>query len=161
LSVVTGQKKPKQMPFERLPEWPRKLAQLITSAREGVPFAWGTFDCAMFCCQWIRELTGTDPGAAYRGKYSTEAEAIAIFGNDLASFAAGVLTPLGAVEVEITYARRGDIVFVDNSTEEHPSPYGALAIVDLDGRYAVCVSATGARLMRLHMKRWKRAWRIG
>lgn len=146
------------MPFSRLPEWPRKLAQLVASARE-VPFAWGTFDCAMFCCQWIRELTGTDPGAAYRGKYSTEAEAISIFGTDLAAFAAGVIVPLGAIEVEVTYARRGDIVFVDNSSEENPSPYGALAIVDLDGRHSVCVSTKG--VARLHMKRWKRAWRIG
>ncbi len=151
------------MPFERLPEWPRKLAQLVTSARE-VPFAWGTFDCAMFCCQWIRELTGTDPGVPYRGKYSTEEEAIAIFssasgGSDLAAFAAGVLTPLGAVEVGVTYARRGDIVFVDNSTVDHPSPYGALGVVALDGRHAVCVSTAG--VLHLHMKRWKRAWQIG
>jgi cell wall-associated NlpC family hydrolase len=141
------------MPLKRSQNWPRKLAQLIGSARE-VPFQWGQFDCALFCCHWVRELTGVDPGAAYRGKYSTEAEAQAIFGADLGVFAASIVLPLGAVEVHPNFARRGDIVFVNNGTS-----YGALGVVSLDGRHASCVSSNG--VVNVHMHRWKRAWQVG
>jgi len=59
----------------------------------------------------------------------------------------------------ITYAQRGDVVWLDNSTVDHPSKYGALGIVSLDGRYAICMSEQGTK--RVHLKRWKRAWRVG
>ncbi len=143
------------MPLQRHPHWPRKLAGRITSARQ-IEFAWGTFDCAMWVCDWIRDVTEgrVDPGANYRGKYSTEAQAQAIFGSDLGSFAASVASAIGVVEVQPRYARRGDIVFVDNRT-----PYGALGVVNLDGRFAACVSQNG--VIPVHMHHWKRAWQLG
>jgi hypothetical protein len=57
-------------------------------------------------------------------------------------------------EVAPRLARRGDVVFVDNSTAE-----GALGLVDLSGTCAACVSQDGYR--RVPMRRWKRAWRVG
>ena len=139
--------------MKRHPQWQRKLAGRITSARQ-LEFAWGTFDCAMWVCDWIRDVTGIDPGANYRGKYSTEAEAQAIFGADLGAFAATVATSIGATEVPPRYARRGDIVHVDNGTT-----YGALGVVNLDARFAMCVSQNG--VVPAHMNHWKRAWQIG
>lgn len=32
-------------------------------------FAPGAHDCAMFVAGWVQQITGTDHGAAYRGKY--------------------------------------------------------------------------------------------
>jgi hypothetical protein len=92
----------------------------------------------------------------------------AIFGSDLGAFATTIASAIGAPEVEPSYARRGDIVFLDNSTPNNPSTYGALGIVDLDGRFAICVTTKG--VLRVHrvdgdrtnrIARWKRAWLIG
>ena len=139
--------------LKRRARWERRLAERIWTARKST-FTWGTFDCAIWTCDWIREATGVDPAASYRGKYSDEAGAIAIFGSDLGNFAATVAGTIGAKEVLPTFARRGDIVFVDNST-----PSGCLGIVNLDGRHAACVWQNG--MLLVHMKRWKRAWQIG
>ena len=53
-----------------------------------------------------------------------------------------------------SYARRGDVVLVDNGTE-----YGCLGVVNLDGQNAACVTDKG--IVLVHIKRWKRAWQIG
>ena len=141
------------MALKRKPKWERALAGRIWTARE-LTFAWGTFDCCTWACDWIRDVTSVDPMAAYRGKYSTEAGAAAIFGASLGNFAATIATSIGAAEVKPTFARRGDIVFVDNGTQ-----YGCLGVVNLDGRHAACVWQNG--LLLVHMNRWKRAWQIG
>jgi hypothetical protein len=141
------------MPLQRFHDWPERLHRIIDASR-AVPFAWGSFDCALHVCNCIREMTGVDPGARYRGTYSNEAGAIAIYGSDLGAFAAGVCASLGCAEVAVTFARRGDIVFLDNGT-----PHGALAIVSTDGRFAACVWTSGLLLVRSN--RWKRAWRVG
>ena len=52
------------------------------------------------------------------------------------------------------FARRGDLLFIDNDT-----PQGAIGVVGLDGRFASCASGKGLVLVRLH--RWKRAWNVG
>lgn len=39
------------------------------------PFGWATFDCLLFIADWVREATGIDPGAAYRGRYTDERSA--------------------------------------------------------------------------------------
>lgn len=42
-------------------------------------FEWGRTDCIMSVCNYVRDLTGTDPAAPWRGSYSDEAGARAIF----------------------------------------------------------------------------------
>jgi hypothetical protein len=146
---------------KRFNNWPRRLHVLIESSK-AVTFAWGSYDCGQFAARWIREATGVDVAAAYRGKYSDEASAEAIFLNghpDLGSFAAAIAAANGMPEVKpVTYAQRGDVVWVDNSTKLNPSKYGALGVVHLDPRYAVCMSDRGT--VRVHMQRWRRAWRV-
>lgn len=39
------------------------------------PFSWGETDCCMFAADWVKELTGRDYAASFRGKYSDEAGA--------------------------------------------------------------------------------------
>jgi hypothetical protein len=141
-------------------DWPERLNRVLEAARSA-EFGWGTFDCALHVANCIRGIvtSGVDVGASYRGKYSDEASAIAIFGTDLGAFAATIAATFGMEEVMPTLARRGDVVFVDNSTPQFPSPYGALGIVSMDGRFAACASTKG--LVHVHMQRWKRAWRVG
>lgn len=133
--------------------WPSRLHRIIDTARQ-VPFEWGVFDCALHVGNCMRAVVGVDPTAPYRGKYHDEAGAAAIYGPSLAAFAAGIAATLGCPEVPVTFARRGDVVWIDNAT-----PQGALGVVSTDGRFASCVSDNGALLVRMH--RWKRAWRVG
>jgi hypothetical protein len=146
--------------MKRLPNWPRRL-HLLTRSSQAVTFDWGHYNCGLFVTRWIREATGLDLGAPYVGKAKDEASAEAIFLNghaDLGSFAAAIATANGMAEVAPTYAQRGDVVWVDNSTSLNPSKYGALGVVSLDARWALCMSDKGT--VRVHMSRWKRAWRV-
>jgi uncharacterized protein DUF6950 len=145
------------MAIQRVHNWRQRLGRMLRSERD-LPFAWGTLDCALHCANCIKAMTGVDPGASYRGTYHDEAGAIAIFGSDLAAFAAGIAASLGMPEVLPTFAQSGDIVHVDNGTA-----YGALGVVGLDNRFALCISdthAAGDNLARLGMDKWKRAWHV-
>ena len=143
------------MSLKRVSNWRTRLDQIISSAQE-LDFEWGSFDCVLHVCNCIRAITvsGTDPALNHRGKYSTEAEAVAIFGSSLQNFIATEAAALGMPEVPVTLARRGDVVFIDNST-----PQGAVGIVSTDGRYASCVGSKGHVLVTIH--RWRRAWQVG
>jgi hypothetical protein len=138
-------------------QWARRLHELVEGSK-AVTFAWGVHDCGQFAARWIIEATGVDVAAAYRGTYTDEPEAEALFLNghpDLGSFAAAIAAANGMPEVmPVACAQRGDVVWVDNLTN-----YGALGVVSLDGRYAVCMSDNGTK--RVHMQRWKRAWKVG
>lgn len=139
--------------MKRVQNWPG-LLPAHTLPTTGKQFQWGRWDCALAVCDAVRALTGVDPGARYRGTYSTEEEARAITGGDLGKFAAAIAAEHGMQEVSPRLARRGDIVFVDNRT-----PDGALGIVDLSGACASCVGQQG--YIRVPMRRWKRAWHVG
>ena len=132
-----------------------RLHRIIESAAE-LSFEWGRFDCALHVSNCVRAITvgAVDPGAAYRGKYSDAAGAAAIYGTNFETFIAGICAGLGMPEVPVTFARRGDVVFIDNDT-----PQGAIGVISLDGRFASCASDKGLVLVR--MQRWKRAWQIG
>jgi hypothetical protein len=87
---------------------------LAISSRQ--PFVWGERDCALWACTWIKERKGVDPGAAYRGRYSTEKECLEIV------HGAGGLEALVSMEFkahglyETVRQRRGDVVLVDIPT---------------------------------------------
>lgn len=44
------------------------------------PFRLGEFDCGLWGADWCVEVTGRDPAAGLRGRYSTEAELAALGG---------------------------------------------------------------------------------
>lgn len=140
------------MPLTRRHDWHFRLAQILESAAE-LSFEWGTFDCALHAANCVRAATGVDLAAPYRGTYSDEAGAAKIYGESLETFVANLAVSSGMPEVPVTFARRGDMVFVDNGTAQ-----GAIGIVSLDARFASCAS-DGLVLVRSH--RWKRAWRVG
>lgn len=53
----------------RLPDWPARLSALVAAAHVQ-PFAWGTHDCCLWAADAVLALTGTDPAAGLRGRYS-------------------------------------------------------------------------------------------
>jgi len=51
-------------------DWRVRLgAYLAAEARR--PFEYGTSDCALFAAGAVKTMTGSDPSAAYRGRYTT------------------------------------------------------------------------------------------
>lgn len=138
--------------MKRFPAWEHRLHQEIERAR-GKSFAWGKFDCAMFACDCIEVMTGEDPAAAYRGKYSDEAGALQLVGDSLLRFAHDIAMACGMPPQHPNFARRGDLVLVNNGT-----PLGALGIVSHHGHFAWC-AADG--LARVKMERWRLSWKVG
>jgi hypothetical protein len=137
--------------LNRLPNWEAALLAWQKTAATRT-FAWGTFDCALAACDAVMAQTGVDPGQKFRGTYSTEAEALKLLGPEgLGGFAAAVAREFGMAEAAPKFAHRGDLVLVDNG-----QPGGALGIVDLSGRFALCVLERGQ--VRMPMARWQRAW---
>lgn len=141
------------MSLVRVTDWQARFAGYLTAAQTRV-FQWGSFDCALAVCDGINAITGTDLGAPYRGTYSSEGQALTIIGGSLGAFAAQIALANGCPQVAAAMARRGDVVLINNAT-----PTNALGQVDLSGRYAWCVAATG--MVRVPMRYWLQAWRIG
>lgn len=75
----------------------------------GREFVWGETDCAMVALGGLSVLAGQDYAAPYRGKWSTEDEALAHYATELPS---GVLAALGAERVAATFAVLGDVITV-------------------------------------------------
>jgi len=77
-------------------------------------FCWGHSDCGMFCADWVWFVRGVDPAAAWRGRYSTEAELSLILkgcGGIIAHFD----RCLGGVGIERSpIPMRGDVVIVES-----------------------------------------------
>lgn len=145
--------------MQRHSRWISRLDSLARSSQP-IAFQWGLYDCGQFVRRAVREMTGIDVlvAAGLTSSYTDEASAEAFFLNghaDLGAFAATIAAANSMPEITpITFARRGNVVWVDNGTT-----YGALGIVSLDGKHALCMGATG--LVRVGMHRWRRAWKVG
>lgn len=88
--------------------WESLLSGHIAEARSGT-FEWGTHDCILWCAGWVRKITGSDPAQDWRGKYSSEDEAVAV----LTSMGFSTWADLAAAhlpETPVALAQRGDIV---------------------------------------------------
>ncbi len=134
--------------MRRFEDWPRRLAAAIEAAR-GRPFSWGEHDCALFAAGVVRELTGEDLAASFRGRYRSKAEAVAILGarGGLEAVATSALgAPLGTPAL----AQRGDVVLVQ--TDE------GLALGICCGPHAAVTGPQG--LAFAPMPAWLKAWRV-
>ncbi len=97
----------------RRQDWPERLAELI-EARRQMPFTWGVFDCAMFAADAVVAVTGEDPLAAVRGRYSTEAaaEAITDAAGGFEAFMVEQFRAFGAPQCPPEFLQRGDVGLV-------------------------------------------------
>ena len=114
----------------RLYNWESRLTAYITAvARDG--FVYGRHDCALFAAGAVQAVTGTDPGADFRGRYRTMKGGLkavrkagfsdhvavmrascpsiirsSVMAGDLAVIGEGVEAALGVVQGEIIYVLR-------------------------------------------------------
>lgn len=93
---------------ERLPDWEARLSEWIVANRSR-EFAWGEWDCILMACSAVEALTGEDPAAEYRGRYS-DAHGAA---KALRKLGKGTLLKTIDAEFErrpVGMARRGDLI---------------------------------------------------
>lgn len=139
----------------RLLDWDARLLAFV-EARRAQPFAWGVSDCCLFACDAILEISGEDPAAWFRGRYSDVRGAAAALrefsdGGTLGDVAARLARELGRDEIALAFASRGDCVLIDGEGAGH-----ALAIV-LDHRI---VAQGPAGLVFLDRGAVLRAWAV-
>lgn len=150
-------------PLRRLPDWEARLSRWINAAQNR---RWdpGRWDCCMSWCDAVLEMTGVDPGARVRGRYTTMLGAaqvvIKLHHPEVDSFEAAVAAEMahhGLVGWErVSQARRGDIVCYD----ERP-PHGVTwGIVDLTGERVVAATRPSG-LMWGPVAKCRRAWAVG
>lgn len=118
-------------------------------------FEWGHTDCVLAVADIVLAMTGTDIAEGYRGKYADHPGAYrtlrAYGGGGLEAAASKKFADLGAREVAVALARRGDVLLFDGP--ELPSL--ALSI----GQYAAAMGDAG--LLFVPALDCRRGWRIG
>ncbi|WP_295560634.1 hypothetical protein [uncultured Sphingomonas sp.] len=135
--------------MQRHAGWETALHDYL-AALSGAVFVWGRLDCALFAAGAVEAMTGVDPAADFRGRYSTPNGAV----RALRRYGAGTLEATIAArfgEIRTAFARRGDLVLVD-------------------GMVGVCVGADAvfigetdgeAGLVRFPRTSWQKAWAVG
>lgn len=99
------------------------LADIARHQRVGntTPFAYGKLDCTLWAADWIRQQTGVDLAADWRGQYSTEAEyrRLLLAEGGLVRVVARAMKRLGAHQIPPADAQPGDIGII--VTEKGPA----------------------------------------
>jgi len=132
----------------RRQDWPLRLNAWLESVRTK-RFVWGEHDCALGAADAVLMMTGTDPAAAFRGRYTSKVGAALII-VEHGGLEAMVTAALGDPLPTPKLARRGDVVLVD-------SPEGQAIAVVL-GASAAGPGPDGA--VFVPMEGWKAAWRV-
>lgn len=136
----------------RFSDWPERLDAALERARK-TEFHWGEHDCCLFAADVVQAMTGHDPAAGFRGKYSDEAGAAALIAAH-GSLKGLVRSVLGD-PVHPSRARRGDIVL-----GPVPTAGGTQAGIGVCvGRQWAVPLPTGLRFLPLAAA--AAAWRIG
>jgi hypothetical protein len=144
------------MRTKRLRNWPKLLAAHL-KASAGRPFAWGAVDCGLAAADAIQAMTGKDPAAELRGRYSTAdgaTEALLAFaGGGIEAAAEKIAAQQGWSEIPIKFAGRGDLVLFDSQDG------ATLGIVGMDGIHAHSTGPKGAVRIPI-LGCCRRAWRV-
>lgn len=80
----------------------------------GVPFGYGENDCALFVAGYLEKILGYDPAEAFRGRYLSQEEGLALLPDGLA----GKLKEILDGPHPINLARTGDIATKPNDITE-------------------------------------------
>lgn len=135
----------------RHPDWPARLAAHLAAVK-AQPFAWVQNDCCTFAAGAVQAITGDDPMAPLRGKYSSKVSAARLIAK-AGSLQALVTQYLGVPVHAPALAGRGDVVLF-----EMAAPYGPEAL-------GICVGAHIAapgpdRMVLLPITVAVAAWRV-
>ncbi|USD68141.1 hypothetical protein [Vibrio sp. SCSIO 43136] len=96
----------------RKDNWQHLLADVLASAQLR-PFAWGENDCCLFASDCAMAITGIDPAANYRDRYTTEIGAKRVLHKEHGSIEAAFDACFDRVEPN--FAKRGDLVLFEGA----------------------------------------------
>lgn len=139
------------MTMTRCNNWPEKLDLFIEEKRRQA-FDWRSNNCAFFAADWLAILVGVDLAEKFRGKVTSPRSALDVIqaGGEVDAIAAQELERIGASEVAVALARRGDIV----TTETRHGPAMGVWL----GHCAAFAGPEGVQFIRAEEIR--RAWRV-
>jgi len=133
--------------MRRRADWPERLMAYLDGIGRR-PFAWGTWDCALFVAGAIEAMTGDDPAAALRGQYDDALGARRVLIERLGVWDMTGLFDRHCERVVPALAQRGDLTVVR----------GCGAVV-LDARRVAVLLAGRDRIGFVPIG--ERAWRVG
>lgn len=96
----------------RLPDWKARLAEYVTRCAQQ-PYELGQHDCALFAAGAVEAVSGSDPAAEWRGRYTTKVgglRALARAGHADHIAATAATLP----EIPPAFAAVGDIACVED-----------------------------------------------
>lgn len=100
-------------PYERLPDWPARLAAVIRDNWDA-PFDWGEHDCIQWTGKCVGAQSGFDPLERFRGTYSSPIGALkALKDNEQVRLPIDLADKWWGPRVHISRARMGDLVACD------------------------------------------------
>ena len=140
----------------RSDDWQARLEAFL-SKHQFDSFHYGRWDCCLFVCDAIREMTGIDPAAAFRGSYSSQVEArraVRAYGTTVQAVVEAVAVQYGMPETGVLHARRGDVALLRRNCGRDYS----LGLVALNGYEIVLTSSMG--LWRMPVATAVRAWHV-
>lgn len=153
------------MALQRKEYWDTRHLHDFLMQRAEAPFAWGVNDCCLFAADAVMAMTGVDPAAEFRGKYSDGPSALRAIGDvcagrSVADAVAHCMQRVRAPELaNPLFARRGDLVLVEDDLIPASGLGNLIAgIVHLSGRHVAVVGENG--LKRVSIRAARRAWRI-
>ncbi len=92
----------------RFSDWTTRLQAYISQPHK---FEFGKWDCCLFACDCIQVMTGLDPAAELRGKYTDLKSAIALV-NSVEEIADRLTKQFVMPPIPVPFARRGDLVLI-------------------------------------------------
>ena len=104
----------------RFEDWPQRMEAAIHTAR-GIPFGYGPGQnhCCLFTGDVVMAMTGRDPIAWFRGKYTSERGAYlaarVFAGGGLPEAMDRISTEFPCSEIPVSFAKRGDAVMFEQS----------------------------------------------
>lgn len=103
----------------KYPDYIQRLAEYLANVKQ-TPFAWGEHDCCQFAGNAVLAMTGTDPMAQYRERYTTEVGAEQVLSNEgFDSLKDAITDALGITPTTNTKrAVRGDIALIQLDDEQ-------------------------------------------
>ncbi|HEY8604732.1 DUF6950 family protein [Tsuneonella suprasediminis] len=128
---------------QRLPNWENRLNETIAQWRD-VKFRWDR-DCARWAAACIIAVTGDDPIADLRGRYSTKRQAFALLAEKSMEEWVDERLP----RIHPAFAQRGDIALVQDS---------CLGVVI--GGEALFYSSDGGMTL-MPRSDWQAVWGVG
>lgn len=143
----------------RFPDWPALLARHILDATDRV-FEWGRHDCCVFAADGVRTITGRDPIARARGRYTDEKRAAVVVreigGMGVPEAADVLMREFEAPPVHPAFAQRGDLVLIDAPVLTGKRDW-CMGLIAPNGQVAV---AAPKGLAFFEPRAAARAWRI-